>query len=103
MAGDETDSGSDDNPGPDERAHSVDPAGLSDGMPPRGLCLPDSRFVRGFLRPLVVPGSEAMVYTDSGSDVGTASVDSDRADDFASDFSSDPGSDAVEDFISDSD
>ena len=48
MAGDETDSGSDDNPGPDERAHSVDPAGLSDGMPPRGICLPDSRFVRGF-------------------------------------------------------
>ena len=44
MAGDETDSGSDDdNPGPDETAHSFDPAGLSDGMPPRGLCLSDSR------------------------------------------------------------
>ena len=51
---------------------------------------------------LIAPDSEAMDYIDSGSDVGTASVDSDlAADDFASDFSSDPGSDAAEDFISD--
>eukprot|EP01043_Picozoa_sp_COSAG02_P031078 COSAG02_NODE_2011_length_10119_cov_11.569960_6_plen_64_part_00 len=52
-------------------------------------------------QPLHVSESETMEYMDSGSDAGTASVDSDLADDFASDFSTDPFSDA--DFNSDSD